>query len=170
LTLSADEGVGSGMDETKIGASFTVDVTNANYKVSKGNIDTSGIGGLPSPPNFPFGATAIHPGQRVEVESINPLTANTLAEKVKLQQQALKGVVSGLPGATSAGPTTFTLTVASDSAFAMLSGKTTVTVFWQPGTNLHKLTSVSNGDTVRVRGLVFFTGTAFSMIARRIEQ
>jgi hypothetical protein len=170
LTLSADEGVGSGMDETKIGASFTVDVTNANYKVSKGNIDTSGIGGLPSPPNFPFGATTIHAGQRVEVESINPLTANTLAEKVKLQQQALKGVVSGLPGATSAGPTTFTLTVASDSAFAMLSGKTTVTVFWQPGTNLHKLTSVSNGDTVRVRGLVFFTGTAFSMIARRIEQ
>ena len=43
-------------------------------------------------------------------------------------------------------------------------------MFWQPGTDLHKLTSVNNGDTVRVRGLVFFSGSSFNMIARRIDQ
>src|SRR5262249_12838288 len=35
LTFSADDGTGSGMDDTKIGASFTVDVIGAGYKVSK---------------------------------------------------------------------------------------------------------------------------------------
>jgi hypothetical protein len=60
--------------------------------------------------------------------------------------------------------------VASYSAFAMLSGQTTVTVFWQPGTELHNVASVKSGDTVRVRGLVFFTGTSFRMIAKRIGQ
>ncbi len=105
------------------------------------------------------------------MESISAVTGtNITAEKVKLQQQALVGTVSGLPGPTTAGPVTFTLTVASDSAFAMLSGKTQITVFWQPGTDLHKLTSVNNGDTIRVRGLVFFTGSSFNMIARRIDQ
>jgi hypothetical protein len=34
--------------------------------VSQGNIDAGGIGGLPSSPNFPFDATTIHAGHRVE--------------------------------------------------------------------------------------------------------
>jgi hypothetical protein len=91
------------------------------------------------------------------------------AGKVNLEQQALRGTVSGLSGATAAGPVTFTLTLPADSAFAMLSGRTSVSVFWQPGTNLHNLSSVNNGDTVRVRGLVFFTGTAFNVLAGRID-
>ena len=170
ITFLADDGLGSGMDDTKVGGSITSDVSSAKYKVNKSNIDNSGIGGLPSPPTFPFDASTIHAGQRVEIESANSLDGTSIAaEKVKLQQQALVGTVSGLEAATSAGPATFMLTVASDSAFAMLSGKTQVTVFWQPGTDLHKLASVSNGDAVRVRGLVFFTGTSFNMIARRID-
>jgi len=159
------------MDDTKVGGSITADVSEAKYKVNKGNIDDSGIGGLPSPPTFPFDATTVHAGQRVEVESGIALTGtSTVGDKVKLQQQALLGTVSGLAGSTTAGPTTFRLSVPSDSAFAMLSGMTQVTVYWQPDTDLHKLSNVNNGDTVRVRGLVFFTGTGFNMIARRIDQ
>jgi len=170
ITFLADEGLGSGMDDTKVGASITADVSEAKYKVNKGNIDDSGIGGLPSPPTFPFDATTVHAGQRVEVESGIALTGtSTVGDKVKLQQQALVGTVSGLAGSTTAGPTTFRLSVPSDSAFAMLSGMTQVTVYWQPDTDLHKLSNVNNGDTVRVRGLVFFTGTGFNMISRRID-
>ncbi len=169
ITFLADDGVGSGMDDTKIGGTVTADISDAKFKVSKGSVDTSGIGGLPSPPTFPFDATTIHAGQRVEVDDISALVGTTItAEKLKLQQQSLVGTVSGLQGATSAGPVTFTLTLPSDSAFAMLSGKTQVTVYWQPGTDLHNLTTVSNGDSIRVRGLVFFTGSTFNMIARRI--
>jgi hypothetical protein len=171
ITFLADDGLGSGMDDTKVGGSITADVSEAKYKVNKGNIDDSGIGGLPSPPTFPFDATTVHAGQRVEVESGVALAGtSTVGDKVKLQQQALVGTVSGLASSTTAGPTTFTLSVASDSAFAMLSGMSQVTVYWQPGTDLHKLTSVNNGDSVRVRGIVFFTGTGFNIIARRIDQ
>jgi hypothetical protein len=171
LSFVAHDGSGSGVDDTKIGSTLTADVSGAQFKVNKGNIDTSGIGGLPSSPNFPFDASTVHAGQRIEVESASPLSGSSVvAEKVKLQQQALVGTVSGLAGSVSSGPTTFTLTLPSDSAFAMLSGKTSLTVFWQPGTDLHNLASVSNGDSVRVRGLVFFTGSSFNMIARRIDQ
>jgi Domain of unknown function (DUF5666) len=167
LTLVADDGSGRGMDDSKTGSSFTVDVSGAGYKVSNGNIDTNGIGGLPAPPTFPFDASTVHAGQSVEIESHSGVTSNSLvAEKVKLQQQALSGTVSGLSGSA---PTTFTLTVSPDSAFAMLSNATTVTVFWQAGTDLHNLPhALTNGDVVRVRGLLFFTGSKFNMIARRI--
>jgi hypothetical protein len=167
LTFVADDGSGSGMDDTKTGSNFTADVSGAGYKVGKGNVDISGIGGLPSPPNFPFDASTVHAGQRIEIESHSSVNGNSLvAEKVKLQQQALSGTVSGLSGSA---PTTFTLTVAPDSAFAMLSGSTSITIYWQPGTDLHNLPhALTNGDAVRIRGLLFFTGSKFNMIARRI--
>ena len=171
ITFMADDGLGNGMDDTKVGGTVSANISGAQYKVNKSNIDNSGIGGLPAPPTFPFDENTIHAGQRFEVESISAMNGTSVTpEKVKLEQQALVGTVGGLGGATSAGPVVFTLTVPSDSAFAMLSGKTQVTVYWQPGTDLHKLASVANGDTVRVRGLVFFTGTTFNMIARRIDQ
>lgn len=168
LAFVADDGSGNGMDDTTVGSSFTADVSGAQYKVAKGNIDTSGIGGLPAPPNFPFDSSTVHAGQRVELESVSALSGNSLvAEKVKLIQQTLPGTVSGLSGTA---PTTFTLTVPADSAFAMLSGSTTVTIFWQPGTDVSNLPhALANGDTVRVRGLLFFTGSEFNMIARRIR-
>ena len=112
-----------------MGEPITADVSNAKYKVTKGNIDTSGIGGLPSAPTFPFDAATVHAGQRIEVESVAAMSGTSITEdKVKLQQQALVGTVSGLQGSTTAGPVTFTLTVASD-VFAMLSGETQVTVY-----------------------------------------
>ena len=171
ISFVDDHGTGSGVDDAKLGETITADLSGAKFKVKKGNIDTSGIGGLPSSPNFPFDAATIHAGQRIEVESVSPMDVSSISgDKVKLEQQALVGTVSGLSGATTTGPTNFMLTVDSDSAFASLSGKTQINVFWQPGTDLHKLTSVNSGDRVRVRGLVFFTGTSFNMIARRIDQ
>jgi hypothetical protein len=170
LTIVADQGMGSGMDDTKIGATLTADVSNAKFQVKSGDVDTSGIGNLPNA-EFPFDASTVHAGQRVELETKDAMnTANAGAEKVRLQQQALVGTVSGLGAPTSSGPATFTLTVASDSAFAMLSGQTQVSISWQPGTDLKNLSAVNDGDKIRVRGLVFFDGTAFKMIARRITK
>jgi hypothetical protein len=169
LAFVADDGSGSGMDDTKIGSSFTADVSGAQYRVDNGNLDTSGIGGLPAPPDFSFDASTVHAGQRVEVDSVSSMSGNALAvEKVKLVQQTLSGTVSGLSGTA---PTTFTLTVAADSAFAMLSGSTTVTIFWQPGTDVTNLPhALASGDAVRVRGLLFFTGSQFNLLARRITR
>ena len=169
VTVLAQDGTGNGMDATKIGTSFTADVSGAHFKVDLGNIDTSGLSGVPGAPNFPFDATTLMAGQRIEIESTNAVPGaggTVVADKVKLQQQALKGTVANLtPG--QGGTATFDLTLAADSYLALLSGKTTVHVLVQPKTD-NSVGGVSNGNSVRVRGLLFWTGTSFNLIARRI--
>jgi hypothetical protein len=88
------------------------------------------------------------------------------ASEVDLEQQGLSGTVSGYTGA--AAPTTFTLTLPSDSAFTTLTGSTTVTVFQQAGTELWGLTALTKGSTVHVRGLLFFDAGAYKLVAGRI--
>ena len=169
ITVLAQDGIGGGMNSSKVGASFTADVSGAQFKVNQGNIDTSGLGGIPGTPNFPFDAATLKAGQRVELESINavPAAAGTIvAEKVKLQQQAIQGTVSNLT-AGSGGAATFDLSLPSSSYLALLSGKTSVHVLVQPGTD-NKVGTINNGSSVRVRGLLFWTGTSFNLIARRI--
>jgi hypothetical protein len=171
LTVVGQDGIGSGMDATKVGASFTANVGGAQFKVDLGNIDTSGLGGIPGTPNFPFDATTIKPGQRTEVETTGAVPAaggTVVADKVKLQQQAMSGTVSTFV-AGSGGAATFDLTLPASSYVALLSGQTVVHVFQQPKTD-NRFGTISNGSVVRVRGLLFWTGSSFNLIARRITQ
>jgi uncharacterized protein DUF5666 len=110
-----------------------------------------------------FDATHIAKGQRIEADASSNATP-LLANKVKLREQALIGTVAASPAPTSTG---FTLTLSTSSAFATLSGATTVPVTIVSGTNL-KVTPTA-GATVRVRGLVFFNAGAYSMIAVRVD-
>ena len=172
LNITAQDGMGNGMNNAMVGGTFAVDVTGvqaSHYKVDQGNCDFSGL--QVQGPSFPFDATTIHAGQRVEIESVNmmPMMAGTIvADKVKLEQQAVTGTVSNFV-AGSGGAATFDLNLPSDgsSYLTVLSGEVVVHVFQQPGTD-NKFGAVSNGSTVRVRGLLFWTGTTFNMIARRI--
>jgi hypothetical protein len=171
LDVLAQDGIGGGMDDTKVGASFTVDVTGAQYKVALGNVDTSGLGSIPGSPNFPFDASTVMAGQRVEIESASSVPAangTIVAEKVKLQQQAITGTVSNFVSGAG-GAATFDLSLAADgtSYLTLLSAQTLVHVFQQPGTD-NKFGALSNGSTLRVRGMLFWTGTTFNLIARRI--
>ncbi len=79
---------------------------------------------------------------------------------MKLREQALLGTVAASPAPTTSG---FTLTVSPTSAFGTLSGATTVPVTFANGATL-KVTPTP-GMNIRVRGLVFFDGTNYSMIA-----
>lgn len=103
-----------------------------------------------------FDASHIGKGQRVEVDSSSTGTP-VVADKVKLREQALIGTISNLNG------NTFTLTVNSTSAFASLSGATTVSVTVLNGGD--EEVTLMNGATVRIRGLVFFDGTNYTMVA-----
>ena len=86
---------------------------------------------------------------------------------MNLQQQTLTGTVTAISGSTV--PRTITMTVAGDSAFSTVSGVLTVNVFDQAKSD-HRMTTISIGDKIRVRGLVFFTAVGqANMIARRIE-
>jgi len=170
FTLMAQDGIGSGVDGSKVGDTFTIDVNglaDSKYTVDLGKCDTSNL--AIGSATFPFDSSHISAGQRVEVETTSAIPAangTITADKVKLQQRALTGIVSNfVAGAGNAA--TFDLTVPADSHFAILSGQTVVHVFQQPGTH-NTFGTISNGVTLRVRGIPFWTGTTFNMIARRI--
>ena len=163
LTVNAHDGIGSGMDDTKIGASFSVNIAGLNaskFRVKAGN----GFGGgLPSA-SFPFDATTIHQGQRIEVDSnaaVPPANGSISPDKINLQQQGVSGVVA------NAAATTFDINLATDSALRTISGQTVVHVTKTASTDSR--VSVANGATVQVRGLLFWNGTSWQMIARRIR-
>jgi hypothetical protein len=108
-----------------------------------------------------FDASHIGKGQRIEVDAANGTASPLAADKIKLREQALVGTISGVSASG------FTLTLNSGSAFAALSGTTTVSVSIVNGTNL-KVTP-ANAATVRVRGLVFVNAGAYTMVAARVD-
>jgi Domain of unknown function (DUF5666) len=114
--------------------------------------------------SFPaFDATSISKAQRVEVDSESEAsnTSNSVAaSKIRLQEQGFTGTVSALSGSN------FTLTVDANSAFASLTGQTTIAV--QAGNARNEGVSLANNATIRVRGLLFFNGTSYTLIASRV--
>jgi hypothetical protein len=163
LTVNAHDGIGSGMDDTKIGASFSVNIaglSSSKFRVKAGN----GFGGgLPSA-TFPFDATTIHQGQRIEVDTnaaVPPASGAISPDKINLQQQGVSGVVA------NAAASTFDINLATDSALRTISGQTVVHVTKTASTDSR--VAVANGGSVQVRGLLFWNGTSWQMIARRIR-
>lgn len=114
--------------------------------------------------SFPaFDATTIGKAQRVEVDSDSEsgdTSTNVAATKIKLQEQGFTGTVSALSGSN------FTLTVDANSAFASLTGQTTIAV--QAGSARNEGVSLGNNATIRIRGLLFFNGTSYTLIASRV--
>jgi hypothetical protein len=163
LTVNAHDGIGNGFDDTKIGASFSVNIAGLNaskFRVKAGN----GFGGgLPSA-TFPFDAATIHQGQRIEVDTnaaVPPASGAISPDKINLQQQGVSGVVA------NAAANTFDINLATDSALRTISGQTVVHVTKTASTDSR--VTVANGGNVQVRGLLFWNGTSWQMIARRIR-
>jgi hypothetical protein len=152
---------GDDSDMPSLGSTVTVNVASATqFKIDTDSIDLTNLSFTPT-----FDATSLMKGQNVETEG--PVSSSTLtANKVRLKAQTLTGTVSGFTQNGNAA--TFTLTVASNSVFAMLSGQSTVTVFQQPSTRTR--VTVANGATVEVRGLLFFTSGKYNLVAGRILQ
>jgi hypothetical protein len=162
LTISADDGIGNGMDDTKVGASFSVNIAGLNaskFRVDGGN----GFGGS-VPNSLSFGPTTIHQGQRVEIESdvaVPPASGSITPDKIKLQQQGVSGTAANVSA------NSFDLNLAADSHLRIISGQTVVHVTKSAATDVR--TTPTNGAVVRVRGLLFWDGTAWQMIARRVR-
>ena len=147
-----------------LGSTITVNVADStNFRFENDAVDLSNLAFTPT-----FDRNTLGKAQRVEVDATSPGSGTTVdADKVKLELQALSGTVSAT--SSSGGQTTFTLTVAPDSAFALLTGSTTLTAIQQPGTELKGISSVFDGEAVRVRGLLFFNGTNYNLVAKRVS-
>lgn len=162
---------GDSSKSSPLGSTLTVNVnSNTNFAIDNDGFDLSKLNFTPI-----FDASSLVKGQNVEAEmDSHEIEAEDehsgsmaiTADKVRLKQQALTGVVSGLNQNGNA--SSFTLTVASDSVFAMLAGQTAISVVGQASTELK--TTVANGGTVQVRGLLFFSSGKYSMVAARVTQ
>ncbi len=160
LTVVVQDGSGSGMNDSALGSTLTVHFTErTRFRVDTGNIDLGGLN------LSDLNASTLSKGLRVEVDSdAAPSNGAVNAESVKLLPQALTGTISNV------GNSQFTLTLADDSAFKLLTGAGTLTVLTQRNTETKNIT-ISNGATAKVRGLVFFVPDTnpFTMVAGRIS-
>jgi Domain of unknown function (DUF4382) len=178
LSLVPMDGIGSGMMSSVLANGMTVDVgSGTTYSIDKDGVDMTG---LPFTPEFD--ATRIYAGQLVSSASSSGMAGGggmmgggmggmtnagtQTASSVRLEPQGLNGSVNNYTA--GAGTATFALTVASDSVFASLTGATSITVFQQAGTQLRDITSVTNGASVHVRGLLFLDSGTYKLVATRI--
>lgn len=173
LTLVAHDGAGNGMMPSNIGGAITVNMdSGTSFAIDSDGMDMSSLPFTPV-----FNGTTVFKGQRVEPDSSGKMMSGggmggimgggtITATDLRLEQQGLGGTVSAY--SSNGSQATFTLTIAPDSALATLTGATTLTVFQQAGTELHGITTVTNGSAVHVRGLLFFHAGAYKLVASRI--
>ena len=169
LEFAVQDGTGAGFSSAQIGQDFLVDISSlpgTAFATDYGDCDMSALAS-PST-NFPFDSTHLKAGQRIEIITESGVTATQpiVPVQARLQQQAISGIVSGfsaLPGGVSS----FDLLLPADSYLKLLSGETSIHVFAQPKTD-NRAANIANGSAIRVRGPLFWTGTQFNMVARRI--
>ena len=168
LSMVVHDGSGWGMADSILGSTLTLIVNDqTQFRVDAGDIQQGGL-------NLPdFNRTSLSKGQRVEADAENSVTEDHSSDQggtggainsLKLEQQALTGTVS------NSSSSQFTLTLADDSAFKLLTGVNTLTVLTQQNTEVKDIT-VSSGANVKVRGLLFFdpNSGSFTMVAGRIS-
>ena len=161
IVVQEVEGPGSNLPT--LGSTLTVNVTNNTaFRIGESrDIMLSGLSFTPV-----FDASSLAKAQDVEADSSTSDPTTITAQKVTLKQQGVSGLVSNFTQIDST-HASFTLTPAADSAFDRLSGQTSLTVLTQPNTEIK--TSISNGATVRVRGLLFFSGGTYTMVAGKVK-
>jgi hypothetical protein len=166
ITVLDQDGVGQGMTANMLGTTLNVAITpNTAFHMPE-EIDLSNLPFTPA-----FDASSVKAGQRVEADTntgVGP-SATLSATNIELRRQAVHGTVANY-NATGSGQFTFTLNLPVDSYLTRLSNGsiTSVSVVQQPSTELRGLSTVANGANVRVRGVLFWTGSGFTMVAGRI--
>ena len=146
-----------------LGNIVTVNLSGTAFRIDDDDVDLSNL-----PFATLFSENTLSQAQRVEVDADVPDTLTIAADKVKLKKQALTGTVTSV-SAPSGGQVVFTLSLPAESYLVLLTGQSTLTVVQQPSTELRDISSVNVFQTVRVRGLLFFNGTTFNMVASRID-
>ena len=175
LALIAHDGAGSGMSHDDMGGTITVNLdSNTAFSIDSSHVDLTGLPFTPV-----FGGGNIFKGQSVEVVSNSGMGHDgggdhggmhhgtvSAATEVNLEEQGLRGVVANY--SANGNQATFTLNVAPDSLFASLTVTTSITVYQQASTSLWGLSSVANGATVEVHGLLFVDSGNYKLVASRI--
>ena len=167
LSIIADNGAGSGMMGSYLGATLLVNVAaSTGYRFDASGVD---LKNLPFTPTF--NSSTMTKGQRIDPGTSGGMMNGGMmgptmnASELTLEQQGLSGTVASY---ASGSPASFILNLPADSAFTSITGSGMITVFQQPDTQLRGMPSVANGASVQVRGLLFFDAGSYKMVAARI--
>lgn len=169
FSLLDQDGVGMGLTAQLLGGTLNVGLTaNTIFSIPE-DVDLSNLPFTPA-----FDAASLQAGQRVEADTnlgVTPMAGGAVlsASHVELRKQAVHGVVANY-ASTGSSQFTFTLDLPAESYLTLLShgAVTSITVVQQPSTELRNLNTVTNGASVRVRGVLFWTGSGYTMVASRI--
>ncbi len=174
LSMVANNGIGGGMMMSAISGAITVNVSSSTpYSFDSDDVDLTNLPFTPT-----FDNSTIAKGQKVDVVSGSSMMTGGMgggmmgggapfgtitATQVRLEQQGLHGTVSKYTASGS--QATFTLTLPADSAFATITGTSTITVYKQNGTQMHNLSAIANGNQVGVRGLLFYDSDTYKLVS-----
>lgn len=165
LLVQGDTG---NMAPNMVGTILNVDVSNAEFKSPMDDSDFAALlQGLPFTPKFDN--TTVAAGQRIEVDGAGAgqMQGSFSANEVRMQEQALTGTVGpAAPGSNAS----FSLLLDADSAFVKLTNVSAINVYQVSKTELKGIGSPTPGMKVRVRGLLFFDGANYQLVAARITQ
>jgi hypothetical protein len=153
------QGFGTAVSPTATGNIYTVNFTTSTVFAAAPQF--ASLTGLPFAPTFT--AATLKAGQAVGVTASSITGTTATATNVYLIPQTLSGTVSAIT--TSGSWKVYTLTLTSGSAFATLSGATTVTVYTNGATTPMATSTIAVGSTLRFNGLVFNNGGSFAMVA-----
>lgn len=168
FSLVVQESLGSGAPSLASVQTITVD-SSTRFEFPSERVELSG---LPFTLNF-TSFSDLKVGQRVEVETTTSFASPVAV--VKLDLETLGGQVTSF--VQNGNQALFTLLLPADalsgqpvSAFSLLSGAASVDVFQQPSTELKGLAAIVPGNSVRVRGLLFFDAISgrYKLVATRI--
>jgi hypothetical protein len=179
MFIVAQDGIGGGITPELVSKTLSLDVSGTSFAADSTGIDLSGV-------NLTFDQSHFFPGQQVEVESSSSLitpdpdgnAAQVYPWMVNLEQQTVSGVVANYT-AGNGNTATFDLVLPSDgtSYLNVLNPAVSyVHVYQQSSTSLYGLSTVQNGQSVQVRGLLFSNdnsdnaqqASSFMMVAARI--
>ncbi len=150
-----------------VGKMLTV-AANAStqFRLEPDDLDLSNLNFTPS-----FDALTIVKGQNLRATTANESATTITADQLKLEKQSLSGTAGTVTAGSVSNQFTFLVDLAADSAFAQLTGHTSVLVTLQPSTQkflylgLEDCVTCITGGIVRVRGLLFFSGGQYRLVA-----
>jgi hypothetical protein len=149
-----DGGMGVNFAGGLVGQNITVDWLATGYSVNSAHLDISGSSDLV------FDEVRVFPGQQVEmkwdtliVPDPDAINAGFMSPRmIELEEQTVSGTVSSYNALAG----TFGLNVPSDSVLKTMNpGLISIAVRQVPQTNLRNSPTFNDGDTVKVRGLIF---------------
>ncbi|MGB8477494.1 MAG: DUF4382 domain-containing protein [Acidobacteriaceae bacterium] len=172
MTMFPDNGIGAGMMASLLANGMTVNLgSSATYGIDDVGVSMSGLSITPQ-----FDASHIAAGQNIAAVGSGAMSSGNgmmggggfmnmgsmTAAGIELEPQGLSGTVAS---ATGSG---FTLSLPSDSAFTLLTGATSVTVYQTAQTQMKGLTAVANGQNVVVYGYLFYNAGSYNFVAMQI--